>query len=70
MTTTEPPPAPAVLQIDLDRLTAILDAANETWRVLLTLQDGDERLVFLRIHVKQVAEYLQALAALTDPEKQ
>lgn len=60
---------PTRLRIRVNKLTAILDAANETWRVFTTLQDDAERLQYLRIHVRQINEYLTALQdAIDDAE--
>jgi len=62
--TTAPPTA--ALQIDLQRLTNILDAANLTWQEVLQIDDPVERLNFLRIHAKQLQQYFEALDAFLD----
>ena len=54
-------PATTQLQIDLDKLTTILDASNEVWRAVTTAQTNVERAEYLRIHVKHLREFLTVL---------
>jgi len=66
MTDTETPPAPAVLQIDLQKLTNYLDAATSTWQAVVTAETPTDRLELLRIHTKHLRQYFESLDAFLD----
>ena len=64
MTTTHTPAttsATKTLQIDLDKLTTILDASNEIWRAVVTAPTPGDRIAYLRQHVAHIRQYLAAL---------
>lgn len=63
MTTTD---TPAAVRLDLQKLTNILDAANSTWTLVRSAADPDERMDLLRIHVKQLRQYLDTLDTFLD----
>ena len=54
-------PATTQLQIDLDKLTTILDASNEIWRAVVTAPTPGDRITYLRQHVAHIRQYLAAL---------
>lgn len=56
-TTTTTTPA----RINVEPLTAILDAANQAWRDVLAADDPADQRRHLRAHVRQITGYLNEL---------